>query len=215
MKTLHKKLIAMATLAILAVPVAFAGPPPKAPATPVASLSNIISPVSSPFTFQGTNGKVTVTYSGATPVRLAVGANTLSSQDYATVGAGVKTVFGTGAFNSDQFQVDTAATIMDKASVAHFVSSVTYNYLAVHFGQHEMFFDFGKAGVAAGTAFNIATSGPAAGLSNFRAYSDLAKIVHPATTSTVPVPGAVWLFGSGLVGLVGMRKRKAAAALTA
>ncbi len=39
--------------------------------------------------------------------------------------------------------------------------------------------------------------------------SDLfAWAVHSGNVSAVPVPGAMWLFGSGLVGLVGLARRK-------
>jgi hypothetical protein len=34
--------------------------------------------------------------------------------------------------------------------------------------------------------------------------------VRPGDVSAVPVPGAVWLFGSGLLGLLGFKRRKAA-----
>jgi hypothetical protein len=30
--------------------------------------------------------------------------------------------------------------------------------------------------------------------------------VHPGDVSAVPIPGAVWLFGSALLGLIGIRK---------
>jgi hypothetical protein len=33
--------------------------------------------------------------------------------------------------------------------------------------------------------------------------------VTPSTPSAVPVPGAVWLFGSGLIGLIASRRNKA------
>jgi len=33
-------------------------------------------------------------------------------------------------------------------------------------------------------------------------------VLGPVTVATVPVPAAVWLFGSGLLGLVGLAKRK-------
>jgi hypothetical protein len=34
--------------------------------------------------------------------------------------------------------------------------------------------------------------------------------VHAGNVSAVPVPAAVWLFGSGLIGLVGLARRKKA-----
>jgi hypothetical protein len=34
-----------------------------------------------------------------------------------------------------------------------------------------------------------------------------AMAVHPGDVSAVPVPGAVWLLGSGLLGLIGIRKK--------
>lgn len=41
-------------------------------------------------------------------------------------------------------------------------------------------------------------------------YKMYAWAVRPGDVSAVPVPGAVWLFGSGLLGLLGFKKRKAA-----
>lgn len=35
-----------------------------------------------------------------------------------------------------------------------------------------------------------------------------ALAVRPGDVSTVPVPAAVWLFGSGLIGLLGLARRK-------
>ena len=48
--------------------------------------------------------------------------------------------------------------------------------------------------------------------SPFAAYSEDAGVGSPITgeTSAVPIPGALWLFGSGLLGLVAVRRRKEA-----
>ncbi|MCK5092950.1 MAG: VPLPA-CTERM sorting domain-containing protein, partial [Gammaproteobacteria bacterium] len=45
---------------------------------------------------------------------------------------------------------------------------------------------------------------------NGKSYSYYAWAVHDGDVgaSVVPVPAAVWLFGSGLIGLVGFARRK-------
>ncbi len=40
--------------------------------------------------------------------------------------------------------------------------------------------------------------------------TNYALAVHPGTVSTVPIPGGVWLLGSGLLSLMGIRRRKTA-----
>lgn len=40
------------------------------------------------------------------------------------------------------------------------------------------------------------------------AFADLLVVDATPTTSAVPVPAAVWLFGSGLVGLIGLSRRR-------
>jgi len=41
-----------------------------------------------------------------------------------------------------------------------------------------------------------------------KSYSRYAWAVHSGDVSAVPIPAAVWLFGSGLIGLVGFARRK-------
>jgi len=49
--------------------------------------------------------------------------------------------------------------------------------------------------------------------SGIRGYFDIGSgnSMHVTSVSSVPVPAAVWLFGSGLIGLVGFSRRKASA----
>jgi len=49
----------------------------------------------------------------------------------------------------------------------------------------------------------------AAGFAGWTAQWDLHGVMDPIHTA-VPVPAAVWLFGSGLLGLVGVARRKKA-----
>jgi hypothetical protein len=216
MKTLNKKILNLAVFGFIALASSAANAGHTPPAAPIASLSNVLTDASyldGAFSFQGENGVVSITYSGATPTRLAVGGQSTTpypaNQNYSTVGSTVQTVFGLPAnpFVGSGFQVDEASTIMS-GSVAHFLSTVAYQYLAVHFGKHELLLDFGATGVDAGTAFDISTSGSAAGLSNFRAYSTTTPPPPPPVAT--PIPAAIWLFGSGLAGLLGMRRKKSA-----
>lgn len=71
------------------------------------------------------------------------------------------------------------------------------NYLAVHYGQGESLFYFAN-GVS---QFDLSFIQGSFGLSNYRAYGD-------DSPSAVPVPAAVWLFGSVLFGFAAFSKRR-------
>jgi hypothetical protein len=46
-------------------------------------------------------------------------------------------------------------------------------------------------------------------MSGLSLYDSNDSVTLSFTTSVVPLPAAVWLFGSGLLGLVGVARRKA------
>lgn len=87
----------------------------------------------------------------------------------------------------------------DESGSNTFSSNTAFNYLAIHFGNGELFFYWDQAI----NTFSISDYddffGIGGGLSNYRAYSD--------GLSEVPVPAAAWLFGSALLGLMGLRRR--------
>ncbi len=67
----------------------------------------------------------------------------------------------------------------------------------------------GTAPMAATSASLGLTSGPLIGI---RGYIDIGSgnSMHVVSVQAVPIPAAVWLFSSGLLGLIGMARRKAA-----
>ena len=92
----------------------------------------------------------------------------------------------------------TGATGGAIAGTNTYVSDVAFNYLAVHFGRAELLFNWDSAITSFSISDNDLFRG---GLSNYRAYSD-------GGVSAVPLPGAVWLFGSAILGFVGVRRHK-------
>lgn len=155
----------------------------------------------SPLNLAGANGAITVTFSPspATEIYFSNDKDDFNPQDQDHIGSVIEDTFGlaSGALvNGDK--VDNAGG----GSSASFTSTQAYEYLAVHFGKHELLFHFANS-ITAGTVFSITTEGRAAGLSNFRSYS------------VIPIPAAVWLFGSGLLGLLGASRRKSISAIKA
>mgnify|MGYP000199717902 CR=1 FL=1 len=146
----------------------------------------------------GANGSLDVTYTPAwnAQVYFSNDANgDVSNQAAAAVQQTIETVFGLGTGSlSLSGQVDDAGG----GSSASYTATNAYNFLAVHFGQHELFFRFLNT-VNVGGVFTITTNGQAAGLSNFRAYSGV---------NNVPLPAAVWLFGSAFAGLMGFSRKR-------
>ncbi|MCF7986847.1 MAG: VPLPA-CTERM sorting domain-containing protein [Methylovulum sp.] len=126
----------------------------------------------------------------------------LMPQNPAIVGSAINTAFGIATIFKQQ------ANLVNNNSLQSISTTEAYNYLAVHVGGGELLFRFYDT---FNGPFKIQkTDGTGGGLSNYRSY--LGPEIHAPTAT--PVPAAVWLFGSGLVGLIGIR-RKSKTALSA
>jgi hypothetical protein len=158
-----------------------------------------VGPASPLSNLAGSNGPVTVTYTGATATQILFSnkANSdVGNQSAANVASVMNAAFGLPAGTIHTSTVSQVDNLGGGSSAT--ISSVNpFDYLAVHAGQHELFFYWATAI----TSLDITTSGKAIGLSNYRAFN------------AVPVPTAVWLFGSGLLGLIGAARKKSKAAI--
>lgn len=142
----------------------------------------------------GSNGPLTIKYSSS-----AIAGKILFTNNQNT-DVGNQSVDNVRSVMETQFGVNGLEDIADgsiSGKVATISSVEPFSYLAIHFGQHELFFKF----LTAVTDFQISIDGKAAGLSNYRAYG---------TPNAVPVPAAVWLFGSALAGFIGAKRKKPA-----
>ncbi len=68
-----------------------------------------------------------------------------------------------------------------------------------------------NAGGDAVFSLGASTSGSVGGFLSAGSFGEQFPVFSGATVSIVPVPAAVWLFGSGLVGLIGIARRRVAA----
>ena len=80
------------------------------------------------------------------------------------------------------------------------VGDSVFKYLALHIGAGTLLFEFQNA-IA---SLSITTSGQAAGISNVFGFVE--------TPNEVPLPGAIWLLGTALLGFVALSRRKGMAA---
>lgn len=90
------------------------------------------------------------------------------------------------------------------------LTSNPFNILAIHYGGptggNEVLFFFNTLM----TAFDVRIAPH--GVSNFRAFTGSGGDIPPIAGNEVPVPAAVWLFGSGLLGLIGAARKKSESA---
>lgn len=151
-------------------------------------------------------GYTGATVSNASEVFLSKNANSdISNQSAVGVATAMNTAFGLAVgtihtYTSVATQANNQVDSLGGGSSATISPANPFNYLAVHAGNNELFFHWATAI----TSLNITTSGPGIGLSNYRAFN---------AVSAVPVPTAVWLFGSGLLGLIGAARRKSTSAI--
>ena len=132
----------------------------------------------------------TATYSPTAPVSSIWFDSTISPQRPESIAASILQQFGGTLSLADQ---------NDSFSGGSLTVAGGFDVLAIHLGGagggNELLFFFSTAI----TSFDVDTfsQGGSSNISNFRAYN----------SSVIPVPAAMWLLGSALLGIAGMRRR--------
>ena len=108
------------------------------------------------------------------------------------------------------FAVNTTGAIETAFSSSVTVGPGDYWFMAVYGSSVNIGEDVG--GLSAETQYTSLsyTSSLPSSLGGMLSYTDNVFNYYVTTTSAVPVPAAAWLFGSGLLGLVGVARRKKA-----
>jgi len=118
-------------------------------------------------------------------------------QSRAAIAAGVNAATGESFAASDLDKIVTSG----KSYTYDPAGNSVFNFLALHIGAGTLLFEFQSAI----SDLTITTSGRAAGISNVFGFPDGGQ-------SEVPVPGAIWLLGTALLGFIGLSRRKAISA---
>ena len=144
-------------------------------------------------------------------------------------------VAGGGLFNFDPALVSVNSIVLDLAGADPAFScpgggncSSGAGFESIHWGSFSQVIGIGAGVVQMATVSLTALTGTGGGTANFGMvddpaaggwfdvafFGDATPVFNGASTvinpSAIPVPAAVWLFGSGLLGLVGVARRKAA-----
>jgi ABC-type amino acid transport substrate-binding protein len=145
-------------------------------------------------------GTDTITYSPFANVASIWNSNTVSPQDADSVKDSI----------TDQFGGTLSLVGQNDSFGGGPLTSNPFNILAIHYGGqgggNEVLFFFNTLM----TAFDVEIAPHE--VSNFRAFTGSGGTIPPIAGNQVPVPAAVWLFGSGLLGLIGAARKKSAAA---
>ena len=139
-----------------------------------------------------TLGSTTITLS-ATVVDAWYDITPPTAQDTASITAGVNAATGESFTVSDVDKIVTSGNSYTYDPAGNAV----FNFLVLHIGAGTLLFEFQNA-IA---SLTITTSGPSSGISNVFGFTE--------GQSEVPVPGAIWLLGTALLGFVGLSRRKA------
>lgn len=156
---------------------------------------------SNPFSFTVNFGTLTLSYSGAT-VSTVVGMDQFPNQSYDNTATQIESAFSLPADTFDAEAIIDATYNTYKGNIAG--SSVTinsdlpYDYLSLHLGGYNVFFQFDSV-VNSPFTVNVLSATRGGGLSNYRTFdSDL---------TVVPVPAAAILFVPALLGFIALRRK--------
>ena len=129
--------------------------------------------------------------------------STVASSDIGAQDAdNIKTIIGTNLAGTNLALVKQLDSLSGLSGAWTFASSV--NWVALHYDNKEAFWFF-QSGI---TAFGMNFIEGNQDISNLRAYSGGSSEFDPLPP--VPLPAAAWLFGSALLGLVAVARRRAA-----
>jgi hypothetical protein len=145
-------------------------------------------------------GPATITLSSSSTLTLAnVWYDVVPStrQSRSAIAGGVNTATGESFAASDIDKIETSGRSYTYDPAGNSV----FSFLALHIGAGTLLFEFQTAI----SDLTITTSGRASGISNVFGFPD-------AGQSEVPVPGAIWLLGTALLGFIGLSRRKAISA---
>lgn len=162
---------------------------------------------------------------------LSYASNTCSGPSSSGIGTGCTSVIAQYGFNiplpvvGDSISV-TGSDInsfslnwIDGEGVSHPASSVVFNNNGSWSIQNDAILGLTGSGfLNAGVSFDVGTfsmfsqiSGPGtSAINDFAASLDIGPVTSIGTWTVVPVPAAAWLFGSGLLGLIGIARKKVA-----
>lgn len=162
--------------------------------------TEIVNPATSGFSFAGNTVSYSLSSGAVASDVWATAAGNTGPQSAASIEALIDTQYKLPSSGAGSLSLTGQNDNLDSVKSGSFTVDSSFNYLAVHFGNGELLFQF-AAPVAAGTVFNFA--GLPNGVSNYRAFTTgVSAVPEPATY-------AMLLGGLGLVGAIARRRKQA------